>query len=162
MRGILRQFVVGLAVFSPAAFALPSSSEPRSSEEMSVGGVPHLARMADKAALASEHRLSADLEYPCPKDRKLLAKLSMGADEFQSLVGASSSDAELDMKLKNAAPAAYEAAKAALLRFARAKQSKMEANLNLRPQKHGKHGKHGKPRNHQTHRKGLAEDADGC
>ena len=154
MRGLLRPFVVGVALFSATSIALPTSSVPRSSEEMSIGGVPHLARMADKATLASEHRLSSELEYPCPKDRKLLAKLSMGADEFQSLAGASTSDAELDQKLKNAAPAAYEAAKAALLRFARAKHSKSDTKL--RPQKHHKLSKH------QKQRKNLAEDADGC
>ena len=107
-----------------------------------------MARMADKATLASEHRLDFDLEYPCPKDRKLLKALSMGADEFQSLAGASSSDAELDRKLKNANPAAYEQAKAALLRFTREKSG---AAAGLRPAKQDKH-----------HRKSQAEDADGC
>ena len=151
MNGLLRPFVSGLALFSSAvgvASALPSPSSPRSSDEMSIGGVPHLARMADKATLASEHRLDFDLEYPCPKDKKLLAKLSMGADEFQSLAGASSSDAELDRKLKNANPAAYESAKAALLRFAREKTG---AAAVLRPGKHDEH-----------HKKSQAEDADGC
>jgi hypothetical protein len=105
--------------------------------------------MADKATLASEHRLDFDLEYPCPKDRKLLATLSMGADEFQSLAGASSSDAELDRKLKNANPAAYESAKSALLRFAREKAG---VAAGLRPGKH----------DNKHHKKSQAEDADGC
>ena len=151
MRGLLGPYVSGLALYSSAvgfALALPSPSSPRSSDETSIGGVPHLARMADKATLASEHHLDFDLEYPCPKDRKLLTALSLGADEFQSLAGASSSDAELDRKLKDTNPAAYERAKAALLRFA---HEKTGVAAELRPGKRDKH-----------HRKSQAEDADGC
>ena len=108
--------------------------------------------------MASEHRLNFDLEYPCPKDRKLLAKLHMGADEFQSLVGASSSDAELDRKLNDANPAAYKAARAALLRFAR--NAKGGTASGLRPTKNLSKGdnKHLSG----TRIKSLAEDADGC
>ena len=148
MNGILRPFLVGFALFLPAVVPFPSPSSPRSSDNMGVGGVPHLARMADKAALAAEKRLDFDLQYPCPKDQNLLSKLSMGADEFQNLVASSSSDADLDKKLHSANPAAYASAKAALLRFSQ------QASLRL-----GKsHDKHHKARKKHS----QAEDDDGC
>ena len=149
MSGILRPYLVGLTLLSPAAVAFPSPSSPRSSDDLGVGGVPHLARMADKATLASENRLDFDLQYPCPKDQKLLSKLSMGSGEFQSLVSSCSSDADLDQKLNSANPGAYASAKAALLRFSQ--------QASLRPGK-SHHGRHKAQRKQHS----LAEDDDGC
>lgn len=51
-----------------------------------VGGIPWLARMIDKARLEAAGEIEAlDLEYPCPMDQSLLAKLGIDAETFQKI-----------------------------------------------------------------------------
>ena len=64
-----------------------------------------------------------------PKGQEV-AQAVHGRRQFQSLVGASSSDAELDMKLKNAARPRMKPRRRRSCALP-GKQSKMEANLNL-------------------------------
>ena len=101
--------VLTLLTTTTIVIAFPSPSEPRPSDE-TLGGIVHLGRAADKAQLKNEGRLAADLEYPCPKDQKLLSLLQIDSNEFSNIVGISNDDSEVVARLKERNPAAYSAA----------------------------------------------------
>ncbi len=68
---------------------------PRSGN-LTVGGIPWLARMIDKARLEAAGQIDAyDLEYPCPMDRACLAKLGVDAETFQKIAVAAGSDEQV-------------------------------------------------------------------
>lgn len=73
--------------------------EPRG-ENVIIGGIPWLARMIDKARAKANGTIE-DYTYPCPKDKELLEKLGLSADEFLYLVVEHSSDEEIIIKLKS-------------------------------------------------------------
>lgn len=76
------------------------TQHPREGSE-TVGGVSWLARMIDKARLDANGNIDAyDLEYPCPIDQRLLAKLEIDAQTFQDIAVRSSSDNEILIELK--------------------------------------------------------------
>jgi hypothetical protein len=78
--------------------------EPRSGSDQQLLSTEWLARMADKAQLSKESRLTPyNLRYPCPKDQALLDRMGpdgMDASLFQSMVTTSKSDGELAQKLE--------------------------------------------------------------
>ena len=112
----MQQTILLFITLLTIAFAFPSPSEPRSSDE-TLGGIVHLGRAADKAELMNENRLPNDLEYPCPKDQKLLSLLQIDSNEFANIVGTSNDDNELTERLKKRDPAAYSAAASSGSRF---------------------------------------------
>eukprot|EP00945_MAST-04E_sp_MAST-4E-sp1_P002808 g2808.t1 len=75
------------------------NSNPRESS-VQVGGISHLARMTDKAQLATEGKLPGDLQFPCPNDQKLLYKLGVQPTNFQEVVSRSKSDEDVLQFLK--------------------------------------------------------------
>ena len=109
--------VLTLLTTTTIVIAFPSPSEPRPSDE-TLGGIVHLGRAADKAQLKNEGRLAADLEYPCPKDQKLLSLLQIDSNEFSNIVGISNDDSEVVARLKERNPATYSAASSSGSRFA--------------------------------------------
>lgn len=61
------------------------NKEPRAGSQ-SVGGIPWLARMIDKARLEAAGEIDQfDLEYPCPMDQSLLRQLQIDAKTFQQI-----------------------------------------------------------------------------
>lgn len=75
--------------------------EPRSGN-LTVGGIPWLARMIDKARLEAAGQIEEyDLEYPCPMDQSCLAKLGVDAETFQQIAVAASSDDQVLYELRN-------------------------------------------------------------
>ena len=75
------------------------ATEPRDGS-ISLGGIPWLARMTDKARLEAAGEIEQfDLEYPCPMDRSLLSQLGLEAKDFQNIATTSTSDEELLSRL---------------------------------------------------------------
>jgi len=74
------------------------SFEPRDGK-IALGGIPWLARMIDKARAKADGTIG-DYVYPCPKDRELLQKLGLTADEFMEIVLTSQDDQEIVEKVK--------------------------------------------------------------
>lgn len=74
--------------------------EPRSGSE-TVGGIAWLARMIDKARLDAAGEIDQfDLEYPCPMDQGLLARLEVEPEVFQEIAVAAKDDAAILEALK--------------------------------------------------------------
>jgi hypothetical protein len=70
-------------------------AEPRSGQ-ISVGGIPWLARMIDKARLEAAGEIDQyDLEYPCPMDQGLLRQLGLDGKTFQQIAVNAKNDAEV-------------------------------------------------------------------
>lgn len=68
---------------------------------MSVGGIPWLARMIDKARLEASGEIDQyDLEYPCPIDQNLLRHLGIEAKTFQNIAVSASSDDQVLYELR--------------------------------------------------------------
>ncbi len=65
-----------------------------------IGDIPWLARMIDKARAKADGTIE-DYIYPCPDDKKLLAKLDMSGDQFAAVVAESSSDEDVIQKVKS-------------------------------------------------------------
>lgn len=74
------------------------TGEPRDRTE-TLSGIPWLARMADKAQLSSENRLSNGLQFPCPNDQALCSKLGVAPTEFRELVVQSTDDSMLERRI---------------------------------------------------------------
>ncbi len=64
--------------------------EPRDGN-LTLGGIPWMARMVDKARAELEGNLG-DYIFPCPRDKRLLARLGLTADEFRHIVAKSPDD----------------------------------------------------------------------
>jgi hypothetical protein len=76
-------------------------TEPRSGD-VTVGGVPWLARMIDKARLDAEGTIDQfDLEYPCPMDQSCLSRLGVDAEVFQQIAVTASSDDQVLKQLRD-------------------------------------------------------------
>lgn len=74
--------------------------EPRSGD-VTVGGIPWLARMIDKARLERLGEIDKyDLEYPCPMDQRCLARLGVDARIFQDIAVSASSDDQVLYELR--------------------------------------------------------------
>lgn len=74
-------------------------SKPRDGS-VALGGIPWLARMADKARLEAEGTIDEyDLEYPCPMDQSLLGQLGLTGHDFQQMAVSAQNDDELLKKL---------------------------------------------------------------
>ena len=58
---------------------------------MVIGGIPWLARIADKARARSTERIGAYV-YPCPADKRFLEDVQMSAEAFTELVAACPDD----------------------------------------------------------------------
>lgn len=74
----------------------PSPSEefqPRP-RDLVIGGIPWIARMADKARAKADGSIG-DYIYPCPIDRRVLAELGISADEFLDIAVDVDADAGL-------------------------------------------------------------------
>ncbi len=66
-----------------------------------IGGIPWLARMIDKARLEAAGEIDIyDLEYPCPMDRNLLNQLGIDGKAFQQIAVQSQTDEEVLTALK--------------------------------------------------------------
>ncbi len=75
--------------------------EPRSGN-ISLGGIPWLARMIDKARLEAAGTIDVlDLEYPCPMDRSLLSQLGLDGKTFQQIAVSADSDEAILAELKS-------------------------------------------------------------
>ena len=86
------------------------AKQPRDGNQ-SVAGIPWLARMIDKARLEAAGEIEPfDLDYPCPMDRSLLAKLGIDGKAFQQIAVANESDEGIVTALE-AAGVKLEAAK---------------------------------------------------
>lgn len=59
-----------------------------------IGGVPWLARMADKARAKADGTIG-DYIYPCPIDQRLLNEAGISADEFMKIATSAKNDDEL-------------------------------------------------------------------
>lgn len=70
-----------------------SEFKPRG-RDVVIGGVPWLARMADKARAKADGTIG-DYIYPCPVDQRLLAAAGLSADEFMKIAVSAKSDDEL-------------------------------------------------------------------
>ncbi len=69
-----------------------TSKAPRSGQE-EVGGIPWMARMIDKARLEAAGEIEPyDLDFPCPMDQGLLARLGIDAQTFQRIAVDSPTD----------------------------------------------------------------------
>ena len=69
--------------------------QPRSGD-VTVGGLPWLARMIDKARLEAAGEIEQyDLEYPCPMDQNLLGKLGIDGKTFQGIATSAQSDEQI-------------------------------------------------------------------
>ena len=77
------------------------NSNPRESS-VQVGGISHLARMTDKAQLATEGKLPGDLQFPCPNDKKLCSSLGIQPENFRFMVVNSENDQALGYKILDA------------------------------------------------------------
>ena len=66
---------------------------------MIIGGIPWLARIADKARAKQADRIG-DYVYPCPADQRFLEEVQMSAEEFAELVAGCADDDELIEKMK--------------------------------------------------------------
>jgi hypothetical protein len=79
-------------------YAMPQ--EPRSGD-VTVGGLPWLARMIDKARLEAAGEIEAlDLEYPCPMDRRLLRQLGVESEAFQKIAVSATTDEQILFELE--------------------------------------------------------------
>lgn len=79
----------------------PQATEPRNGQVV-LGGIPWLARMIDKAKLEAAGAIDVyDLDYPCPMDQGLLAKLNLDAKTFQQIAVNAQNDEEIIVELKN-------------------------------------------------------------
>jgi Domain of unknown function (DUF5069) len=71
---------------------MTNAAPPRAGSVM-IGRTEWLARMIDKARLDAAGTIDElDLEFPCPMDQRLLAKLKIDAKTFQSIVTTHESD----------------------------------------------------------------------
>ncbi|HEY9687915.1 MAG TPA: DUF5069 domain-containing protein [Coleofasciculaceae cyanobacterium] len=69
--------------------------------DIQVGGISWLARMIDKARLEAADEIEQyDLEYPCPVDQRLLAKLGVDSETFQRIVISASTDEQVLFELQ--------------------------------------------------------------
>lgn len=59
-----------------------------------IGGVPWLARMADKARAKADGTIG-DYIYPCPIDQRLLKEAGISADEFLQIATSAQNDDQL-------------------------------------------------------------------
>jgi hypothetical protein len=66
---------------------------------MVIGGIPWLARIADKARAKLAGRIG-DYIYPCPADQRFLQDVEMSAEAFTEMVGQCADDDELIEKMK--------------------------------------------------------------
>lgn len=64
-----------------------------------IGGVPWLARMADKARAKAEGTIG-DYIYPCPVDQRLLQTAGIDPEEFMEMAVNAKSDEELAQAFK--------------------------------------------------------------
>jgi hypothetical protein len=124
LKSICFFWIVGVTRF---ASSLPSPSTPRESEQ-ALDGVTHLARAADKSQMYSEGRLPMDLEYPCPKDQKLLSFLEMDSTEFSNIVSTSDSDSALTVALKSKNPTGYASLQSSISRFSTVASPQLKIN----------------------------------
>ena len=72
-----------------------------------LGGLSWLARMIDKARLEASGEIKQfDLDYPCPMDQRLLAKLGIDGKAFQKIVLENTEDEGIlqALKAQNALP----------------------------------------------------------
>lgn len=75
-------------------------TEPRSGS-ISLGGIPWLARMIDKARLEAAGTIDTfDLEYPCPMDQRCLQQLGIDSKTFQQIAVTAEDDASILAELK--------------------------------------------------------------
>jgi hypothetical protein len=125
LKSICFFWIVG--VTSQFAYSLPSPSTPRESEQ-ALDGVTHLARAADKSQMYSEGRLPMDLEYPCPKDQKLLSFLGLDSTEFSNIVSTSDSDSALTVALKSKNPTGYASLQSSISRFSTVASPQLKIN----------------------------------
>jgi hypothetical protein len=73
---------------------------PRSGD-ITVGDIPWLARMIDKARLEASGDIDKfDLEYPCPMDQRLLSRLGVTAEAFQNIAVGASTDEQVLFELE--------------------------------------------------------------
>jgi hypothetical protein len=80
--------------------AMAQVTEPRSGG-VTLGGIPWLARMIDKARLEAAGQIEQfDLEYPCPRDQSLLHQLGIDGKTFQQIAVSAQSDDEILSELK--------------------------------------------------------------
>jgi len=69
---------------------------------VTVGGIPWLARMIDKARLDAANEIEPfDLEYPCPMDQGLLRQLGVDAKVFQDIAVNAKDDDTILTQLKD-------------------------------------------------------------
>lgn len=59
-----------------------------------LGGIPWLARVADKARAKADGTIG-DYIYPCPIDRRFLEEAGLSADEFMQLAVENKTDEQL-------------------------------------------------------------------
>lgn len=64
-----------------------------------IGGVPWLARMADKAKAKAEGTIGEYI-YACPVDQRLLAASGLSPEEFMKIAAAATSDDDLVKQFK--------------------------------------------------------------
>lgn len=75
-------------------------NEPRDGS-ITLGGIPWLARMIDKARLEAAGEIEPfDLEYPCPMDQGVLRQLGIDAKTFQNIAVRNASDDAILIELK--------------------------------------------------------------
>jgi hypothetical protein len=75
-----------------------SEFKPRG-RDVVIGGVPWLARMADKARAKADGTIG-DYIYPCPVDQRLLQAAGISADEFMEMATSAQSDEALAQAFK--------------------------------------------------------------
>ncbi len=77
-----------------------TNKDPRGGHEQ-VGGIPWMARMIDKARLEAAGEIEPyDLDFPCPMDQDLLARLGIDAKVFQKIAVDSPTDEAILEALK--------------------------------------------------------------
>lgn len=69
------------------------------SRQLSMGGVPWLPRITDKAR-AKLRGTIGDYIYPCPADKKFLEKLGISAETFTQIIQNAPTDIEAIEKIK--------------------------------------------------------------
>lgn len=67
--------------------------------DVKLGGIPWLARIADKARAKVDGTIGEYI-YPCPMDRRFLEEAGLSADEFTELATTNRSDQELEEAFK--------------------------------------------------------------
>lgn len=75
-----------------------SEWKPRGREVL-IGGVPWLARMADKARAKADGTIG-EYVYPCPMDQRLLSASGIGPEEFMKMATSAESDDALAQAFK--------------------------------------------------------------